>query len=697
MADSNDGRLRIHSNSFQAGTSVDPKLAVASGYYYSQGLDNRTKPSQLSVLPAPRTISSTLTGLITAMDQDLNGVRWGSATDGGIYAINTSNAISKRAQMTEAGSAGILYNQVTDQLYIPGQTMVSMYGQVTTGIAGNPTLRSNQFAQNASTANGCVNLFNPSDGFFDGYARNNSQSLAVGITEAVVQSGAVITNTSNTYAVPSTLSELPDQFCYFAPDIEPFYSIMVYIPTPGTGNWTLTLHDSLNNQLVQVTLTNAQVIASVALNNNYVEFAFGSQIRALVNASQTGSSATYHWHITSTVSGGMVGTINDGDLSSADFLLFAYRLVQTKNTWHPTALFTGSGQPLLCIGNGQYLSTYNFGNDANPTNSQWQRSNLTFKQGYEVCGLTTYQQYLVIAVERRSANANRNQQDGALYLWDGTTNAPSIFIDITMGSPYGIYNHNGVVYFSCDGSLFAYAGGQTVIKVRKQAFYQNTDYLGAVDSTVVNPNMMCSRYNLLEVGFPSSSTNTQINYGVYSWGTVELTFPNSYGLSYTLANGYLNNNTSGVTNLQIGSVYNFVDSMYISWSYTLSGQTYYGVDLLDNFSTSAPFYSYQSLIWDGGVSYKIKKPMRVKVTCRALPAGQTLQAGYSLDGGAWQWSPSVTTGAVGVTIDANIRAHEVQYGLQGTTTGITNPSPIIGVTMDVNPLTNELNDLIASQ
>src|ERR1019366_7836816 len=136
----------------------------------------------------------------------------------------------------------------------------------------------------------------------------------------------------------------------------------------------------------------------------------------------------YHWHATSTVNDGTVGTLTAGDLSTADFLLMAKRLVRTKNGWHPTAFFSGGGVPLLCIGNGQYLSTYNFGNDSNPLNSQWQRHNLTFKQGYEVCGLTTLNQYLVIAVERRSSNSNRNAQDGALYLWDGTTNAPTIFV-----------------------------------------------------------------------------------------------------------------------------------------------------------------------------------------------------------------------------------------------------------------------------
>jgi hypothetical protein len=694
MADG-DGRLRINTNSFTGGTAISKKLAVANSWYYSQCLDNRSDPSQLSVLPAPRNIANNLTGLITAMDQDLNGVRWGVGTDGGVYSINTSNVVSKRAQMTENGAAGLLYNQVTDQLYIPGQQTVSMYGQVTTGTTGNPKLRNQQFAQTASVANGCVNLFNSSDGFFDGVARNNVQGIGVGITEAIVASGQVVTNTTGTYTLPATVSETTGNFCYFAPDIEPFYSIQVYIVAKGTGNWTLTLHDSLNNQLAAVTVANASLTS-----NAYNEFKFTSPVRALVNASQTGNSATYHFHLTSTVSDGTAGVITTanggtGNLTSCDFLLFAYRLIATNNGWHPTALFTGSGVPLLCIGNGQYLSTYNFGNDSNPTNSQWQRHNLTFKQGYEVCGITTLNQYLVIAVERRSTNSSRNAQDGALYLWDGTTNAPSIFVDVPMGSPYGVYTFNNVVYFACAGSLFAYTQGGTPIKVRKLA-YQNTDYLGAVDTTIVNPNMFTSRYNLLEMAYPSSTTNSNINYGVWTWGTVEMTFPNSYSLSYLMSNGNLNN--TGSLNLQIGCCQNFVDSMYMSWQYTDSGgTTHYGLDVLDNFCVSAPSFSWQSLIWDGGVAYKLKSPKRVKVSCTQLPTGMTLQAGYSLERGSWTYSPTAPTGNYGVTVDINKLAHEVQYGFQGTTTGITNPAAILGVTMDVDPLMGESNDLQANQ
>ena len=689
----NTQKFKINNEYFQGGISVDPKLAVANSFYYSQNLDFRSKPSQISVLPGTRQIASNMNDLVTAMDQDLNGVRWGVGASGGLYKINNSNVISKVAQLPENGSAGLLYNQVTDQLYIPGQTSVSMYGQVTSGNTGNPNYKPNQFGISASQGNGCVNIFNTDSGFFDGNAgvRNNAASInQLGITS----SSQVTTYSTATYTLPNTLTETTGNYCYFAPDIEPFHSIDVYITAVGTGNWTLTLHDSLNNALASVTVTNANLTA-----NAYNKFSFGKQIRALVNASQTGTSATYHFHLTSSVASdtATAGTITAGDLSSVDFLLYAYRLIQTSNGWHPTSFFTGGGVPLLCIGNGQYLSTYNFGNDANPTNYQWNRHALYFKPGYEVCGITTNNQYLVIAAERRSNNTSRSFQDGILYFWDGTTNAPNFTIDIPMGAPYGIYTFNNVTYFFVGGSLFAWSGGQTVIKVRNMG-YQNTDYLNASDSTIIAPNMMTSRYNLLMMGFPSSTTNSNIPYGVYSWGTVELTFPNSFGLSYTLSNGYVNNNTSGVTNLQIGCIQNFVDSMYVSWSYTLGGVTYYGMDVVDNFSTPASTYSWQSLIYDGGVRYKSKKAMRMKISFLPLPTGTTLTAQYSLDRGAFKSTDPVsgtpytaTTGDTSLIIEFdNMRFFEFQWGFFGTCSSSATSAPTItSVAIEVDGLADE--------
>ncbi len=613
----------------------------------------------MSVLPGMTdTSNGVVTDLIQAMDQDLNGVRWGIGNKGNLYKINTSNVVSKGATLTSNGSAGIYYDSITDQLYIPGQQTVSMYGQVTSGITGNPVYRPDNFAQSASNSPGVTNLYNPNDGFFDGVLRSTAAA---------------------SYTVPLTLSESSGQFCFFAPDIEPFYSIQVFILAKGTGDWTLTLHDSLNNALASITIVNASLT-----NSGFNEFKFTAPgIRAIVQQAQTGSSATYHWHMTSTVADGTIQVVNAGDLSSANFLLNAYRLVKTQNGWHPTTYFNGQ----LCVGNGKYLSTYDFSDDMAPTNQQWVRHQLIFKSGYEVCGLSSNNQYLVIALERRSASASRMFQDGQLIFWDGTSQNPNFLIDIPMGAPYGLQTFNNVTYFVCAGSLFAWSGGQTVIKVRKLA-YQNTDYLGTTDTTIVAPNMMSIRYNLLLIGYPSSTTNINLNYGIYTWGSVEVTYPNSLGYSYQLSNGQVN--TSVASALQIGCVYNFVDSCYTSWQYTdAGGVTRYGLDLLNNSSTPAPIFNFRSLIFDSGVSYHLQKGLRLQITFPvALPTGCTITPFYNMNRGADILGTPVGAGATKAVMELdNATGLEHQWGFIGTNTSATTIAAIInGVTFELDPL-----------
>lgn len=685
----NSEKFKINSQYFTGGQALDFKMGVANSFYASRNLDFRTFPSQMSVLPQSRAISTNMSDLVTAVDQDLNGVRWGVGDGGNIYQIDTNNTVANVGRMSENGSAGLLYCQITDQLYIPGQTKVSMYGRVTIGGSHEPSFRDGQFSQSASIANGCTVLYNLADGLFDSpITRNNAQ--IVGLAQGITDMHQVTINPlfTNIYNPKTAIIEEPTDFCYFAPDIEPFYSIAVYIGNVGSGSYTLTLHDSLNNTLAAVTILNANIIP-----NNWNEFVFGAQIRAFANASNTGSAPTYHFHITTSTGTGIIPVYTPGDLSTCCFLLFAYRLIQTNNGWHPTAYFTGTGQPLLCIGNGEYLSTYNFGNDANPSNGSWQRHALTFRPGDEVCGLSVNNQYLVIATERRSNDPTRNAQLGTLYFWDGTTAQPNFLITLPMGSPYGLYTFNNITYFECAGSLYAWSGGQTVLKVRKFVT-ENTDYLNAVDSTVVYPNGFTSRYNILMMAYPGSSTNTALDRGIWSWGTPELTYPNSFGFSYELSPQLLTDSS-----LKIGVAENFVDSLYNSWQYTDSNSiVHYGLDVVDNFSTPAKTFHWESLIFDGGSVYKQKMAVRYKIYFEPLPAGCTITPYYTIDRDQTITGPTVGEGATEVFMEQNnARFHELQWGFDGTCDDTAVAPPVIlGITEEIDGVPQEV-DLLPNE
>lgn len=695
----NTNKFLINLGTFAGGMSVDFKNGVASSFYNSVALDFRKKSSQMSVLPGMSTVITNLLDLPVAMLQDPTGTRWAIGDQGNLYRINTSNVATKVAQLTSASGHGLVYNQLSDMLYISGQQTISLYGPITSTLT-SPVFYPDLFGKSASVVSGVVNLYNPTTNNYDGIGRNNAQSvgLNVGITNvSQVGNNTAVGATYGTYVPKTSISEATGDFTVFAPDVEPFYSIAVFIGAKGTGDYTLTVHDGFNNKVGTVTITNANITA-----NAFNEFVFPAPgIRSFTGAVQSGLSASYHFHVTSTVGDGAISSILDASTSTTtavgiNFLLFVYRMVKTNNTWHPMVLFTGS-TTLLCVGNGQYLSTYNLSNDQNPSNGVYQRERFPLDAGYEVCGLSVNNQYLVIAAEKRSTSTTNSYQDGFLYFWDGTNATYNFKIQIPMGAPYSLQTFNNLSYFVCNGSLYTWGGGQQVIKIRPIS-YQNTDYLNTVDTTYINPNMMDSRSNLLMIGYPSKTTNIQNNYGIYSWGSVELVYPNSFGLSYQLANGLTNFSSANL--LQIGMIKNFVDTLYMSWKYTdASSVVHYGLDMTNNLSTPASTFSWDSLIYDGGARYKEKQGMRLKINCLPLPTGTTLTAYYAVDRGTkiqadtTGVSYSIGAGATELLVElSNARFHELQWGFSGTTTSATTTPPTItGVVMEVDPLADEIN------
>lgn len=693
---------KINLNTFVGGESIDFKNGISGAFYSSLAMDFREKASQTTILPGLKQVSNSLSDKITVMDQDLNGIRYGAGDQGHVYEIDATNTITSLGTLDSNGGAGMCYNAQNDNIYISSQQSISLYGQCTnTNVT--PSLQVAKFGQSASVAPGVIYTFNTTTSSYDGGTvggvttqRNNLNTLTVtGLTPSNYAAQVTAPNTG-TYTPLTSITETVGNFTSFVPDIEPGSAIAVYVTTVGTGNLTLTLHDSQNNKLGQV------VIAHASLTTGWNLFNLATPgIRMFVNAIASNTTSTgYHFHLTSSVSSDtmQINTITTGDITGCNFVLFAHRMVQTNNGFHPMTMFN----QYLLIGNANYISTYNFGNDSNPNNQQYVRHQLFLDVGYEVTGISNTGQYAVITAGRQSNSAGRKYQGGYIYLWDGINASFNLKIPVPLGTPYSPYCFNNVVYFYCNGSYFAYAPGSTTVNKVRYIGFQNTNFLNASDNTVVNPNMMTTRYNVLMMGYPSKTTNTSLNMGVYSWGSVELIYPNSFGFSYipstqmqTSSGTY---NGSAYTNYQIGMVENFVDQMYMSYQYTQGGVTKYCLDLLDNTCGVAPNFNLTCLMWDGGVRYKTKYGLRIKVNFTPLPSGITLTPWFSFDRGAQVTQDSggnsyqVGAGATEayINVPAGNRAHEIEWGLFGSASGTVLTSPAItGVAAEIDSLEEE--------
>lgn len=615
---------------FYGGMSSDEAIGTDASFSYGRALEHRRNPSRLSVLPGPRKISAGIVqDLILDVEQVDNGTRYAYGDQGNVYKISTSNVVTYLNKFS-TGSDGCLYRSDSDALYFATQTDFRRYYP----ISGTPT-------------------------FDVTYGPSKSIDTAAG------RSGG-----TSTYTVPTAIDEL--QYCYFQPDIEPFYSIKVNVATKGTGDVTLTLHDGLNNVLATVTKTAATMATGM------VEFVFSSQVRALVKP----NARTYHFHLTSTVADTVIVASQLNDLSSADFELWAYRLVDTVNGLHPVAQF----QQFILIGNGRYLAVWEPLTDSNPPNAEFQRHRLTFPPGFEVCGIAVTDEFAVIACEKRSTDGTKDFQEGKLFTWDGTAVTYNQVIDVSGGSPEGITSHENYPYFVVNGALCAWPGGKDIVKVRTFANTASA-YTDTVDNTHMYPNMMAIRDNLLHVGYPSFTNNTSVEFGVNTWGSLEKNYAASWGNLDYVVSPQANDSSTANTSVQIGCVRNFGDEMYISWK---DANGNYGLDIVDANCDPAPIAKFRARRFDAGALYKVKHALRTSINVAALPTGATVTPVYRIDDDAEQVQTefAITTGDTKAIMPFADNAKEfrrIVYGFDINCSGTATPY-IYAANLRWNPL-----------
>lgn len=649
---------------FSGGESTDKKTGIANSFSSSQSLDFRTSPSQISVLPGTRRADNNIvTDLVQNEVMVADGTIWAIGSAGNIYRVSPSGVWSLFGNIGENGTFGINWRADQDAIYIPGQNSVS---QIST-VASNPTLLTGFYGQSQSTYdNSATSGFNVNSNQFGG---------------------------TMTTAIGTSYSEnLSTQERFFQTDINPIASIGVNIVNKGTGDWTLTIHDGLNNQLGISTITNTNLV-----NGRFNQFTDIPPVQINVPSSNTagGTSSnvqTYHWHLTSTVADGTISSTVINDLSSADMNLYANRLVNTTNGIHAQVTF----QQFECITNGRYLSVWEPLGDPAPSNDEWERQGLSFPPGYEGYGETVFNEYLVIATGLTTTGVNTAQQ-GILFYWDGLSSTYNYFTPIPEGIPESIHTYENAIYYEAGGNWYTITSvAATPQKIRRlpgtEDLFNETN-----QQTHINPYMGTTRAGIHLLGWPSTTTNQSIPFGVYTWGQTDSTQNYSFGYSYVLSTG--SQFKTDTNNLTIGMVKNFGNVLHISW--LDNGE--YGVDVVDADSNPASFAKWESLIEDNNYPSKQKQASFVDAHWLDIQDGTNIALKYSIDRGDWVYSPQYSNsnlwsvdGAPNYarldigTSDIESRFYEVQVGIEIYNDDTVTETPtIVGVSAPYDSLDSE--------
>lgn len=614
-------------SSFFGGWSTDKQLGTGAQFYYSSHIDFRKNPSSFTLLPQPRKADAgTVADLVLAMDQLNNGVKYAAGDAGWLYKITTAGVWSPVSNIGEAGGAGLLYRSDVDHLYMTGQSKVARIPRVSNGGSIQP----NWFANGVSTCTTCS------------------------------KTGGV-----NTYQPPTAIDEInPINRRSFTSDIEPLYQIGVKVVAKGTGNLTLTLHDDANTNLGAVTILNANLV-----NGKVNYFTFSSAIRIQRGDNGGGSALTYHYHVTSTVADGTVQTTTANSLADCDMELWANALVVTNNNLHPITQFSNK----TLIGNGRYVASYEPLQN-NPTTADFSRHKLTLPPGFEVCGFGQKNLMICIGAEKRSTSGTF--QEGMLFFWDGVSTTYNDFWPVPEGAPESLFSHKNVVSFIAGGALYQMKGGDEPIKKRT---FRGTDseFSGIADITHVYPNMMTVRHGVHLMGYPSTTTQQNLEYAIYSRGTVTTEYPDSFGLNYSMSTGSTKNN--GSNNLKLGMIKSYGDTFFMSWRDDSASPKTYGVDIVDNTSSPASIASWESLQFDDKRRFAYKKAGYVIVTFESLPANCTITPKWRVEGGGGAWTYGDTT--LQTTNDTFIvsalppptQYQYIEFGVDITCTGSISP------------------------
>lgn len=620
--------------SWYGGKASNNKQGTPASFAYSRHVDFRKDGSSFTILPKTvKETATTVTDLITQMVQLPSGKIVAIGDAGGVYTRTTAGSWSKNGTALTDTACGMVYNYQHDTIYIPGLT--------------------------------AMHSITNADGRFSGgtFTVNNS-TFGPSLDDSA-------TSSANTYTTTAAITETAVNMLSFSPDIEPLYSVKIWVTTKGTGDLTVTMHDAANNVL------GTKLIAVASLTNGALnEFVFTTPVRM----SAKPNPSTYHFHVTHD-GAGTASTIGSGtasDFSTARFETYGNRFVDPVNNFHPAMEFL----QYIIVGNERYLTAWEPISQASPSNTEYLRHKITFEPGWEVCGIDRYNEFAAVAVEKRSTNATSDFQEGRIYFWDGTAPTWNYYIPVPEGSPFSLSSYKDLLHWNAGGAWWAYAGGEPV----KLKTFPDTDseYSDLADSTVVNPNMAAVRRGVFLMGYPTSTTNQSLQHGVYSWGAAEKNYPEAFGYSYTMSTGTRLN--TGSNNLRIGMIKSFGDKLFVSWR---DGADY-GVDVVDNNSDPFAEATLENLIFDDGRPDKDKIALERVITFEALPTGCTVTPKYKVNRATnWTSGTAAVAGDTEVKQNINLRHKEIQLAVDLVATTAT-PKIISDVTI-IETLESEKN------
>lgn len=456
---------------------------------------------------------------------------------------------------------------------------------------------------------------------------------------------------AGTYALEVAIAETDSKLILMTPTIDPQKSFLVKIAAKGTGDWTLTVHDPKNRTVATSTI----LIAN--LSNDYTEFSWASEWRPIIGVQ-------YHVHITSTVADGTVN-VKTGETTlshASDGTVYAYYegyfqfLVSDK--YHPMLQFLN----FLAIGNERYVAKLEGGDT-------YSANKITLPSSERVRSLGFWREYLAIGTW--SGTNIYDREDGKIFFWDGISDTYNFWINVPEGGINSMWGTRDILYVSAgyQGKILAYTGGGSAQKLKDIPLVGKDNYIE------IAPGAMGMWQTLLLVGSNLLTDSTTVHQGVYTYGTLNKDYPDSFGFDYPLSVG---DQTS--TQTKIGMVKSLGQDLYIGWQ----NGTAYGIDKVSISGDPYPTGTIEFLISDlAGISTE-SLPVTLRADFEPLNDGESVEIKYKADRESSWKTIDTQSDENDMVARATIsrRMKEMQFAVDLATTTTTSPT-LLGVTVEV--------------
>lgn len=417
--------------------------------------------------------------------------------------------------------------------------------------------------------------------------------------------------------------------------------VSVNINTIGTGNWTVTIHDSADTAVASKTIANA------SLATGWNNFMFTTAWEAVIGDE-------YHIHITSSVSSDtakveaiIAQSLGDGNiriLTSADS---GNHFMITQNL-------------VLYIGDRNYIH-------------QVDQSTLTGEHIYSPFALDISKPYKITCLGKYGTDIligtyiNDNVNDTDLLTWNTWSRSYSVSDNIKeVGINAFIDGDNFVlVNAGTNGNLYMYESGKLILYKTIPGDYKGTN------ACKVNPYATANYKGLPIFGVSNVSGNPCVQ-GIYSFGAKRAGFPLVLTMEYPISQR--DEGALVVNNIEIGGLIVVGNDILASWKDNNDPEAIaYGIDVIDHSNKLSGAYLETRII---NIDRYILNKFRKYVACfRSLPASTNLSVSYQKNHSSTWTALTGTKDIIRNMIYAELELEATSFRLRLDFTSSVNTAP----------------------